>query len=195
MQLIGCVYARKMSEIARLPHTNDHGLDNAHDEGARGDASTATPEAVVRVDIQAAPDDVWDALTTDDGLASWIGEGSSIGDQVGGDIDVHDVVTGQRRRGVLDELSPGQRLGYTWWPETEPARATRVAISIEPTRTGTRVTVVESRPLVTNAPAMADGSSAARAMAMSYGDWTWRTALLGVASQRSAPLRGLARTF
>lgn len=154
-------------------------------------ADGVPPEAVVRVDIDAAPDDVWQALTTDDGLAGWLGDGSSIGTDVGDEIDLHDVVTGERKRGVLDEVSPGHRLGYTWWPETKPGAATRVAISIEPTHTGTRVTVVESRPLIATAgPAVAGSamsrglrrSSGPKAMAMApvRSEWAWRTALLTV---------------
>ena len=145
------------------------------------ESEQAAPEAVVRVDIDAAPDDVWHALTSDDGLAGWLGEGSTIGSYVGDDIDVRDVVTGQRKRGVLDEVSPGHRLGYTWWPETAPEDATRVAISIEPTRAGTRVTVVESRPRAATASISgAPSTKAAIRTTQITADWLWRTALLTI---------------
>ena len=174
MQPDGCVYGGGVSETE--PETNQP-TDLTEVE------TQIPPEAIIRVEIEATPDDVWQALTTDDGLAGWIGDGSTIGDNVGDEIDVHDVVTGQRKRGVLDEVSCGHRLGYTWWPETEPTRATRVAISLEPTPIGTRVTVTESRPLLAPIGSTAGG---ARAMATCGTDWAWRTALLTIALTRRA---------
>lgn len=143
-------------------------------------------EAIVRVDIDAAPDDVWQALTTDDGRTSWLGDGSKIGDDVGDEIHVNDLVTGQRKCGVLDEVTPGHRLGYTWWPETSPADATRVAISLEPIHTGTRITVVESRPVA--ATASVAPTPRAVAMAGVATDWAWRTALLAIWATRTMPV-------
>lgn len=144
------------------------------------------PEAIVHVDIDADPDAVWQALATDEGLASWIGEGSTVGTEVGDEIRVHDAVTGRDRRGYLDEVTPGRRLGYTWWPDAQPDQATRVAISLEPRHGGTRVTVIESRPLVVTG---AGGAPLATAMACA-GGWAWRLASLTVMAPRVAMTPG-----
>ncbi len=159
-------------------------------------------EAIVEVDIDADLESVWHALTTDDGLASWIGAGSTIGSAPGEELHVHDIVTGQHKRGFLDEVTPLKRLGYTWWPETQPEHSTRVAISLAPSHTGTRVTVVESRPtrpvakvpLSTSAslPAVAVSSCAAPSLAAFGLEWAWRHALLGV-SLKHAPVMSAPR--
>ncbi len=133
-------------------------------------ADTEGAEAIVELDIDAAPAAVWHALTTSDGLASWIGEGSTIGSAVGDELHVHDVVTGRTRRGFIDEVTPHRRLGYTWWPEADPEHSTRVAISLEPCTIGTRVRVIETRP-----PAPVGPTPQASA------DWRWRVSLLGLA--------------
>jgi len=126
-------------------------------------------EAIVSVDIDASPEDVWHALTAEDGLAPWMGEGSMMGECQGDDLVLADIVTGQRRRGVLDEVSPQHRLGYTWWPETAPEQATRVSITLVPCVSGTRVTVVETMPV-------ASASTSSGAIA----SWPWRAALLSL---------------
>jgi len=184
MQLEGCVYGGEVSDTVPDPELPDPELQDPELQ------YPVHAEAIVRVDIDAAPDDVWQALTTDDGLSSWLGDGSTIGDDVGDEIHVNDLVTGQRKRGVLDEVTPGHRLGYTWWPETSPGDATRVAISLEPIHTGTRITVVESRPMA------ATGSVACTPLAVAMAgvatDWAWRTALLTVWATRTMPVLELA---
>ena len=152
---------------------------------------TLPAEAIIEVDIDAAPESVWQALTTDDGLANWIGAGSSIGTSPGDELDVHDVVTGQRKRGYLDEVTPLKRLGYTWWPETAPEHSTRVAISLEPCETGTRVTVVESRP---SAPVAARHARLQANCAARIGvDWTWRQAMLRVSLHHASAVFAACR--
>ena len=135
-------------------------------------------ESIVSVDIDAAPEDVWHALTTEDGLAGWMGDGSQVGERQGDDLIMADIVTGQQRRGVLDEVSPQHRLGYTWWPETDPDQATRVSITLVPCPSGTRVTVVETVP-----------SASLSAHATAVASWPWRAALLSLCSLQ-VPCRG-----
>ena len=148
----------------------------------------APPEAVIDVELEADLEAVWRALTTDAGLADWLGAGSTIGQAPGDALWVNDIVTGEHKRGVLDEVTPQRRLGYTWWPETAPDQATRVAISLEPLPGGTRVTVVESRPFA--APAVASVARAQAAtdqlVAPMAGEWAWRTAVLRLVVEMGA---------
>lgn len=152
------------------------------------------PEVVVSVELDAAPDDVWQALTTDAGLGEWIGAGSTIGTAPGDELRFNDRVSGEAKRGFLDEVTPRRRLGYTWWPETAPERSTRVAITLEPHHAGTRVTVVESRPMpARGASARIAGRNAtcstlAATMSDGRADWEWRAAVLVLlVSQRMPP--------
>jgi uncharacterized protein YndB with AHSA1/START domain len=48
------------------------------------------------------------------------------------------------RRTIVEEVSPGERLAF-WWGE-EGALLTRVELTLDDVRDGTRVTVVESGP-------------------------------------------------
>lgn len=144
-------------------------------------------EALIELDLDADLDAVWNAITTDQGLAEWIGEGSTIGSSPGDELRFRDSVSGENKRGFLDEVTPHRRLGYTWWPEADPQRSTRVAISLEPSHLGTRVTVVESRPRMLTPPtATASASSVGSALAgtqLMMADWMWRQAMLAVSMQ------------
>jgi len=127
-------------------------------------------EATISLDIEASPEDVWRSLTTDEGLAAWLGDGSTMGAEPGDDLFVTDVVTGEPKQGRVDEIERGERLVYSWWPDQEPDSATRVAITLVRCVSGTRVTVVEARP------------GMAEARASTSANWAWRTALLSLAA-------------
>lgn len=166
LQPFGCVYAAGMATDP-TPGTSDTAAEIV---------DTTLAEAIIEMDIDAPVQDVWDKLTTTEGLASWMGEGSTIGSRCGDELHVHDIVTGQYRRGVLDEVTPARRLGYTWWPETRPHQATRVAISLDPHPGGTRVTVIESRPLP--AAKRAPQARACATVSATSSAWVWRSAML-----------------
>jgi len=134
-------------------------------------------EVIVSLDIEADLERVWQALTTGEGLARWMGNGSLLGRSAGDELYFTDVVTGAPKRGIVDELIPQRSVAYTWWPETDPDDASEVSIRLEPCESGTRVTVVESRPESAAGPTMA--STASRRGS----SWAWRTALLVLAAQ------------
>lgn len=131
-------------------------------------------QAEITVDIEAEPEVVWQSLTTSEGLGEWFGEGSFVGSEPGDDLHVLDPVTGRPKSGIVEKIEPSECLEYTWWPIEAPDEASRVAITLLPCETGTRVTVVE-RPLL---PAPLSMSLSARYCATA--DWSWRGALLGV---------------
>lgn len=131
-------------------------------------------QAEITVDIEAEPEVVWDSLTTSDGLAEWFGEGSFVGSEPGDDLHVLDPVTGRPKSGIVEKIKAGECLEYTWWPIGAPDEASRVAITLLPCETGTRVTVVE-RPLLSSSMSM---SAVARDRATA--GWNWRGALLAV---------------
>ncbi len=140
------------------------------------------PEPVtVAVDIDADPVDVWRALTTDEGLAPWLGEGASVEAMPGGTIVAPDVVTGLPRRGVIDHIDPARRLAFTWWPEGDPETRTAVEVVIDPTPERTRLTVTETLPVATLHSRQLGVASGAASV-----DWAWRCSMLALAAQPAA---------
>ena len=88
-------------------------------------------EEVTRsVDLDAAVDDVWRAVTDPDERALW--------------LDDPDAVS---RRVRVDEATPGERLVWTWWQPGDEDDASTVSVVLSPLDTGgTRVIVTESLP-------------------------------------------------
>jgi uncharacterized protein YndB with AHSA1/START domain len=76
------------------------------------------------VDIEASPEEVWEALVTEEGRDRWLGEPQR---------DVH-----------IEVLDAPHRLVWWWAGEDEPA--TRVEFLVVAAPAGTRVVVTESEP-------------------------------------------------
>jgi uncharacterized protein YndB with AHSA1/START domain len=80
--------------------------------------------ARTEVEIEASPEQVWEALATEDGRESWLQEP---------DRDVH-----------IEVVQAPSRLVWWWGGEHEPA--TRVEFEIVAVPAGARVVVTESEP-------------------------------------------------
>lgn len=128
-----------------------------------------TDQAVTETSFDAAPDTVWESLTSPEGVEEWMGEGSVIQDD--GDLWMRDFVTGEPKEGRVRTFEPDRLLEFDWWPEDDPERSSSVSITLEPLLPGTRVVVVE-RPSVR--------ASAAPAATSANASWAWRIAVLGV---------------
>lgn len=144
------------------------------------DSSPSNTErlATVHLDIDASPERVWHAITTDEGLAGWMGDGATLADAPRGDLAMPDVTTGRPRRGRVQHIDTARHLTYEWWPEDAPEVVTSVSINLEEVDAGTRVTVIEQTARLTtsaqaSAPIGEPGFS-------STADWAWRVALLVV---------------
>jgi len=98
------------------------------------------------------PKELWQALTQQEWLESWLADVVDLDLRPGGDARF--VVAGETREGWVEEVCPpesGDRDGGTgrlsfWW-QTEDASASRVSIELIPTAGGTLIRVVEARPL------------------------------------------------
>ena len=84
-------------------------------------------ETTRRIDIAAEPDEVWEALTTDEGRERWLE------DDPGREI-------------VIESEDAPNRLVWWWWRGDEAP--TRVEFLVVPVETGTRVVVTERAPSV-----------------------------------------------
>ncbi|MBK5224712.1 MAG: SRPBCC domain-containing protein [Acidimicrobiia bacterium] len=131
-------------------------------------------------DLDAAPGEVWQALTSPEGVDAWLGNGSHLSPVEGSDLDVADIETGVRKRGRVDTVEPGRRLGFVWWPAQQRGddgdAASRVVIQLVPDGDGTHLTVTESpldislrRTGVTDATA-----------SLGVHAWVWRAAAVEV---------------
>ncbi len=105
-------------------------------------------EQVVRrtVELEASVEDVWALLTEPEGLAGWLGEEVELVPEPGTPGRVRPT-GGARHRLVVDEVEPGRRFGFTWWPVERPTDASRVTFTLDFTLDAdgprTRLTVVE----------------------------------------------------
>jgi uncharacterized protein YndB with AHSA1/START domain len=98
------------------------------------------------VEIAHSPARVWAALTTADGLSAWFGNKAEIELRPGGSASMSWEGEGKADMRIerVDEPSV---FGFTWpiygLPDDDPRR-TYVEFTLEPTATGTRLTVVEA---------------------------------------------------
>ena len=92
------------------------------------------------------PRDVWQALTTADGLSSWFGERASIDLRPGGAATLT-FAGGTTVDMRIERVDKPTVFAYTWrlpdLPEDDPRR-TYVEFTLEPEGDGTRLRVVES---------------------------------------------------
>jgi uncharacterized protein YndB with AHSA1/START domain len=107
----------------------------------------AFPDRIERtVEITRPPAAVWAALTTAEGLGAWFGDRATIDLRPGGAAQVEwkEGPTADLR---VERVEEPRVFGFTWHiyglPDDDPRR-TYVEFTLEPTGTGTRLTVVES---------------------------------------------------
>jgi uncharacterized protein YndB with AHSA1/START domain len=85
--------------------------------------------------LPASPEEVWESLTE----PGWLGEDASIDLRPAGDVRAGE------RTGFVEWADPPNGLAF-WWSAGDD-EATRVQLTLDEVDEGTRLTVVESRPL------------------------------------------------
>lgn len=129
---------------------------------AMHDTPTAPTTVTTEHELPASPADVWELLTTDEGFASWSGEGASIDPTPGGPISTPDDATGVPRVGAVEEAEPTERLRYRWWPVDEPDLVSVVEVEFSAMPNGTRLVITERLALPMDATACVLTSTAPR---------------------------------
>ncbi len=89
--------------------------------------------------LPAPPDEVWDAITAD----GWLADRVRLDLRPGGDAQFDS--DGAVRSGWVEDVSEPERLTFWWALDDEPA--SRVELKIEARDAGTRLRIVETRPL------------------------------------------------
>ncbi|MGH8903047.1 MAG: SRPBCC family protein [Egibacteraceae bacterium] len=94
---------------------------------------------------------VWEAICSPERLSRWLGVDVDLDVRPGGEGTARDP-DGDVRRMVVEDMEPGRRLAFHWWPCQHPARtpaeagASTVEIDLEPVEGGTLVRVTETAP-------------------------------------------------
>jgi uncharacterized protein YndB with AHSA1/START domain len=97
------------------------------------------------IDIEAAPELVFEFLVTDTGMTSWMGQWASLTAVPGGEFAVD--IAGYPARGMFLEVDPPRRVTVSWGfagSESLPPGASTVSFELTPTSAGTRVEVVHA---------------------------------------------------
>ena len=95
------------------------------------------------VELEAAADEVWRALTDPDLLGDWL-EGVVALDVRPGGAGTIIEPEGAVRRALVDEVVPGRRLSLRWWPDDGSGPPSSVRLDLEPAGGGTRLVVTET---------------------------------------------------
>jgi uncharacterized protein YndB with AHSA1/START domain len=93
--------------------------------------------------LPAAPEQVWADLTDPEAVGQWMGTTVEWELSPGGAARFLDD-DGTSRLGWVEEVRPGQRLRFRWWPDGQgDAQVSEVTYDLEPDPAGTALTVTE----------------------------------------------------
>ena len=88
-------------------------------------------------------DEAWEAVSDERALEAWLAERVELDLRPGGDASFV-LPDGQERGGMVEEVAPGERLTFWWWPRDAAAEGSRVTFELVPAVGGTRVRVTET---------------------------------------------------
>jgi uncharacterized protein YndB with AHSA1/START domain len=97
-----------------------------------------------QVTLPAGPARVWTELTDPDAASQWFG--AQVDWELVPGATARFVEDGATRRGQIDQVLPGRRLRFRWWPEDRgDTEASEVTYELAPDGEGTTLTVTERR--------------------------------------------------
>jgi uncharacterized protein YndB with AHSA1/START domain len=116
----------------------------------RAGAERADAEQVTRsVELDAAPAEVWDALTEEALLAEWLADEVELAAEPGGEI-VCRYADGEVRRGEVELVEEAERLAWSW--HREGGGRSRVELVLDAVAERTRLTVIETSTVFESVP-------------------------------------------
>ena len=101
----------------------------------------ATVVLTREITLPVEPDRLWEALADP---SEWIGAQVEWELVPGGRARFLGDPDGERE-GQVDEVEPGRRLSFRWWPEADREDESEVTYELEPAEEGTRLVVTERR--------------------------------------------------
>jgi uncharacterized protein YndB with AHSA1/START domain len=122
----------------------------------RSEREPVDAERVTRsVELDAAPAEVWDALTEDALLGEWLADEVELEAAPGGEI-VCRYADGEERRGEVELVEEAERLAWSW--RREGGAPSRVELVLDAVADRTRLTITETAPVFETVPFGATGS-------------------------------------
>jgi uncharacterized protein YndB with AHSA1/START domain len=116
----------------------------------RSEREPVDAERVTRsVELDAAPAEVWDALTEDALLAEWLADEVELEAEPGGEI-VCRYADGEERRGEVELVEEAERLAWNW--RREGGAPSRVELVLDAVADRTRLTVIETATVFETVP-------------------------------------------
>jgi uncharacterized protein YndB with AHSA1/START domain len=116
----------------------------------RSEREPVDAERVTRsVELDAAPAEVWDALTEDALLGAWLADEVELEVEPGGEI-VCRYADGEERRGEVELVEEAERLAWSW--RREGGAPSRVELVLDAVADRTRLTIIETARLRANGP-------------------------------------------
>lgn len=115
-------------------------------------------EYATSIEIEAAPDAVFDYLVTETGMTAWMGQHATLDPQAGGTFEVD--IAGHPIRGEYLRVERPHRVVVSWGHAGStdlPPGASTVEFTLTPTAQGTRVDLVHSQLPPLSLPGHADG--------------------------------------
>jgi uncharacterized protein YndB with AHSA1/START domain len=109
----------------------------------RSEREPVDAERVTRsVELDAAPAEVWDALTEDALLGEWLADEVELEAEPGGEI-ICRYADGEERRGEVELVEEAERLAWSW--RREGGAPSRVELVLDAVADRTRLTVIETQ--------------------------------------------------
>ncbi|HET7523781.1 MAG TPA: SRPBCC domain-containing protein [Acidimicrobiales bacterium] len=149
-----------------------------------GDSMTGPAPIRRRLTVPAAHDRVWGAITDPGQMQGWFGGEMDWSLEPGAPLSYRGD-DGELRHGRVEEIRPGRRLRFVWWPvddnghplgldgeATEATEVTEVTYLVEPVPDGTALTIQE-KPMGAGAPQARASAAQRRA---GWDDWDSRLA-------------------
>jgi uncharacterized protein YndB with AHSA1/START domain len=102
------------------------------------DALTVTRD----IDVELGEDELWQLVGDGEAWAEWMTDTSDVEVAPGGGGEIVD--DGERRRVCVDDVVPGRRVSYRWWPADEPATVSTVELLIVPRPAGSTLRITET---------------------------------------------------
>ncbi|HJZ37011.1 MAG TPA: SRPBCC domain-containing protein [Solirubrobacterales bacterium] len=131
----------------------------------RSEREPVDAERVTRsVELDAAPAEVWDALTEGALLGEWLADEVELEAEPGGEI-VCRYADGEERRGEVELVEEAERLAWSW--RREGGAPSRVELVLDAVAERTRLTIIETAPLHANGPLLLAGIADSRGRAWS----------------------------
>ncbi|MCW2979110.1 MAG: hypothetical protein JWO14_837 [Solirubrobacterales bacterium] len=116
----------------------------------RSEREPVDAERVTRsVELDAAPAEVWDALTEDALLGEWLADEVELEAEPGGEI-VCRYADGEERRGEVELVEEAERLAWSW--RRDGGAPSRVELVLDAVADRTRLTIIETSTVFETVP-------------------------------------------